>query len=223
VSVELCGGTHVRNTSQIGLFKIVSETGVAANQRRIEAVTGRQAYELFRERERSLTAVAELVKAPLDAVQKRVRALVDERKALEKRLDEAHRGSGGGDRVAQLIAGATTVAGARVVASVVPAADIRELKGMGDALRERLSSGIGVLASSLADGKHTLLVVVTDDLRGRGIRADEIVRTLASIAGGRGGGTPHMAQAGIPDPARFADVLAGVSAAVTPLLEGVPR
>src|SRR5688500_12199705 len=89
VSVELCGGTHVRNTSQIGLFKIVSETGVAANQRRIEAVTARHAYELFRERERALSAIAEIVKAPVDAVPKRVRALVDERKALEKRLNES--------------------------------------------------------------------------------------------------------------------------------------
>src|SRR5687767_577116 len=150
LSVELCGGTHVRNTSQIGLFKIVSETGVAANQRRIEAVTARQAYELFRVRERALATVAELVKAPLDVVPKRVRALIDERKALEKRLDEAHRGSGGGDRVAQLLGSATTIGGARVVAAVVPAADARELDGIADALRERLGSGIGVLASSMA-------------------------------------------------------------------------
>jgi len=223
LSVELCGGTHVRNTSQIGLFKIVSETGVAANQRRIEAVTAGRAYDLFRERERSLATVAEIVKAPLDAVPKRVRALVDERKALEKRLDEAHRGSGGGDRVTQLLAAATTIGGARVVAQTVPVTDTPELQALGDSLRERLGSGIGVLAASLADGKHTLLVVVTDDLRDRGVRADEIVRTLAATAGGRGGGKPHMAQAGIPDAGRFPDVLARVSATVAPILEGVPK
>ena len=219
VSVELCGGTHVRNTGQIGLFKIVSETGVAANQRRIEAVTARHAYELLRERERALIAVSELVKAPIDATPKRVRALVDERKALEKRLDEAHRGSGGGDRVAQLLRAAVTVAGARVVAVPVAAADGRELDGLADALREGLGSGIGVLAGSLADGKNTLLVVVTDDLRERGIRADEVVRTLAAIAGGRGGGKPHRAQAGIPDPSRFPEVLAQVEAVIKPLLD----
>jgi alanyl-tRNA synthetase len=218
LSVELCGGTHVRNTSQIGLFKIVSETGVAANQRRIEAVTARHAYELFRERERVLASIAEMVKAPLDAVPKRVRAIVDERRALEKRLDEAHRGSGGGDRVAQLLGAARTVDSVRVVAAPVAVADARELEALSDALRERLGSGIGVLAASLADGKHTLLVVVTDDLRDRGVRADELVRSLAAIAGGRGGGKPHRAQAGIPDPGRFPDILAQVEATVTPLL-----
>jgi alanyl-tRNA synthetase len=223
LSVELCGGTHVRNTSEIGLFKITSETGVAANQRRIEAVTAHGAYEAFRERERALAAVADIVKAPLDAVPKRVRALVDERKALEKRLDEAHRGSGGGDRVTQLLAGAATIGGARVIAATVPVSDVREMQTLGDALRERLESGVAVLAASLADGKHTLLVVVTDDLRERGVRADEIVRSLAAIAGGRGGGKPHMAQAGIADPARFPDILAQVPVTVAPLLEGVPK
>jgi alanyl-tRNA synthetase len=223
ISVELCGGTHVRNTSQIGLFKIVSETGVAANQRRIEAVTAGRAYDVFRERERALAAVAEMVKSPIDAVPKRVRALVDERKSLEKRLDESHRGSGGGDRVAQLVASAATLGGARVVAATVTASDANEIKALGDALRERLGSGVGVLGASLADGKHTLLVVVTDDLRERGVRADEIVRTLAAIAGGRGGGKPHMAQAGIPDAARFPGILAQVPATLTPILEGVPK
>ncbi len=220
ISVELCGGTHVRNTSQIGLFKIVSETGVAANQRRIEAVTASRAYEVFRERERALASVAEMVKAPVNAAPKRVRALVDERRALEKRLDEAHRGSGGGDRLTQLLGTAVTVAGTRVVSAMVTATDARELDALADSLRERLGSGIGALAASLDDGKHTLLVVVTDDLRERGIRADEIVRTLAAIAGGRGGGKPHRAQAGIPDAGRFPDVLAAVASTVTPLLEG---
>jgi alanyl-tRNA synthetase len=220
VSVELCGGTHVRNTSQIGLFKIVSETGVAANQRRIEAVTARLAFELLRDRERALTAIAEMVKAPLDATPKRVRALVDERKALEKRLDDAHKGSGGGDRLTQLMTAATTVSGARVVAAPVAVVDTRELQALGDALRERLESGVGVLAASLADGKHTLLVVVTDDLRERGVRADEVVRSLAALVGGRGGGKPHMAQAGIPDASRFPELLAQVAPTVSSLLNG---
>jgi alanyl-tRNA synthetase len=222
VSVELCGGTHVRNTSWIGLFKIVSETGVAANQRRIEAVTAGHAYALFRERERALSAIAELVKSPLDAVPKRVRALVDERKALEKRLDEAHRGSGGGDRVTQLLAAATTISGARVVSATVPIADTRELQALGDSLRERLGSGVGVLAASLGDGKHTLLVVVTDDMRDRGARADEIVRSLAALVGGRGGGKPHMAQAGIPDATRFPEILSQVGPTVARMLGGTP-
>ena len=222
VSVELCGGTHVRNTAQIGLFKIVSETGVAANQRRIEAVTARSAYELLRERERALLAIADMVKAPLDATTKRVRALVDERKALEKRLDEAHKGSGGGDRVTQMVNAATRVGAARLVTAPVALADTRELQALGDALRERLESGVGVLAATLADGKNTLLVVVTDDLRERGIRADEIVRSLAAMVGGRGGGKPHMAQAGIPDASRLPELLANAVGIIGPLLGESP-
>ena len=220
ISVELCGGTHVRNTAQIGLFKIVSETGVAANQRRIEAVTARAAYEIFRERERALMAIAESVKAPLDSAPKRVKALVEERKALEKKLDEARTSSGGGDRLTQLLAAAVTVASARVVAAPVAVSDTRELQALGDTLRERLGTGVGVLGASLADGKNTLLVVVTDDLRDRGVRADEVARTLAAIAGGKGGGKPHMAQAGIPDASRFPELLAAAAPTVARLLEG---
>ena len=220
ISVELCGGTHVRNTAQIGLFKIVSETGVAANQRRIEAVTARGAYEIFRERERALIGIAEAVKAPVDGAPKRVRALVEERKALEKKLDEARTKSGGGDRLTQLLGEAVTVAGTRVVAAPLAVEDTRELQALGDALRERLTSGVGVLGASLADGKNTLLVVVTDDLRERGVRADEIARTLAAIVGGRGGGKPHMAQAGIPDASRFPELLAQAAPTVARLLNG---
>src|SRR5205085_7999368 len=95
ISVELCGGTHVRNTAEIALFKIVSETGVAAGVRRIEAVTGRGALELFRARERELHEIETLVKAPAGQVVKRVQTLVEERRTLEKRVEEAMRGGGG--------------------------------------------------------------------------------------------------------------------------------
>jgi alanyl-tRNA synthetase len=206
-SVELCGGTHVRNTAQIGLVRIVSETGVAGGVRRIEAVTGRQAFELMRERERALAQIADLVKSPLDGVSRRVQALLDERRALERRLEEARR-TGGGDQLQSLVADATTVDGVRVVAAMVTAGDVKELQALGDALRERMGSGVGVLGASFADGKNTLLVVVTDDLRARGVSADAIVKDLAAVAGGRGGGKPHMAQAGIPDAARLPDALA---------------
>ena len=206
-SVELCGGTHVRNTAQIGLLRIVSETGVAGGVRRIEAATGPRAFELMRERERALSQVAELVKSPLEGVAKRVQGVLEERRALERRLDEARRG-GGGDQVQALLSNAITETGVRIVAAAVPAADVKELQALGDTLRERLGSGVGVLAASFADGKNALLVVVTDDLRARGVSADAIVKELAAIAGGRGGGKPHMAQAGIPDAARLPEALA---------------
>jgi alanyl-tRNA synthetase len=217
VSVELCGGTHVRNTSQIGVFKIVSETGVAANQRRIEAVTARRAYQILREREQALATVAEMVKAPqLDLVPNKVRAIVDDRRSLQKKLDDAAR-SGGGDRVSGLLASAQSIDGARVIAATVTADDPRDLQTLGDSLRERLGTGVAVLAASLPEGKSSLLVVVTDDLRDRGVRADELVRALAAIVGGRGGGKPHMAQGSVPAD-RFGEVLAQVPATLHPLL-----
>ncbi|HXY31723.1 MAG TPA: alanine--tRNA ligase [Gemmatimonadaceae bacterium] len=204
-SMELCGGTHARNTGQIALFKIVGETGVAAGVRRIEAVTGPRAYELVREEEEHLRKLADLMRVPSAGIVARVEALVEERKGLQRRLDEALRG--GGNQVQSLIAGGERVNGAVIVASTVTALDVKELQSLGDALRDQLGSGVGVIASSFADGKNALLVVVTDDLRERGLRADALIKEIAAAAGGKGGGKAHMAQAGIPDAARIADAL----------------
>ena len=216
-SMELCGGTHVHNTAQIGLFKIIAETGVAAGVRRIEAATGPGAFAVLRDRDRVVARIADLLRTPPDNVERRVHALVDERRTLERRLEESVRGSGG-DRVQALVADATQVDSTRVVAASVTVGDVKELQSLGDALRERLGSGVGVLAASFGEGKNTLLAVVTDDLRERGVRADALVRDLAEAAGGRGGGKPHMAQAGIPDAARLPDALKQVPAAVRKLL-----
>ena len=207
VSVELCGGTHVRNTAEIALFKIVSETGVAAGVRRIEAVTGRGALALFREHERELQEIELLVRAPAGQAVKRVQSLVEERRALEKRLDDAMR-SGGGGTIKSLVDQSAVVDGVRVVAANVSAPDLPALQAMGDALRDQMGSGVGVLGASFENGKNTMLTVVSDDLRERGVRADAILRELAAAAGGKGGGKPHMAQAGIPDAGRMASVVA---------------
>ena len=206
-SMELCGGTHVRNTSEIGIFKIVAETGVAAGVRRIEAVTGPGAYEMLRSEERALRRISELLKTPVEGLEKRVAGLIEERRGLERRLDEAMRG--GGDQLQNLLQRAQSVGsnGSRLVASVVRAGDVKELQALGDAIREKLGSGVGVLAASFEDGKNALLVVVTDDLRERGVRADALIKDIAAAAGGKGGGKPHMAQAGIPDAARFGEAL----------------
>jgi alanyl-tRNA synthetase len=207
-SMELCGGTHVGNTAQIGIFKIVAETGVAAGVRRIEAVTGPGAYALLRREEQRLHRIAELLKSPLDSIEKRVASLLEERRTLERRLDDAMRG--GGDQLQTLLKSAQAVGdnGSRLVTSVVRATDVKELQALGDAVREQLGSGVGVLAASFEDGKNSLIVVVTDDLRERGVRADSLIKDIAAAAGGRGGGKPHMAQAGIPDAARFDDAFA---------------
>jgi len=206
-SMELCGGTHVRNTAEIGIIKILAETGVAAGVRRIEAVTGPGAYEMLRAEERTLRRIAEMLKTPVDGLEKRVAGLLEERRALERRLDEAMRG--GGDQLQNLLQRAESVGsnGSRLVASVVRAGDVKELQALGDAIREKLGSGVGVLAASFEDGKNALLVVVTDDLRARGVSADTLIKGIAAAAGGRGGGKPHMAQAGIPDATRFGDAL----------------
>jgi alanyl-tRNA synthetase len=216
-SMELCGGTHVRNTAEIGLFRIVAETGVAAGVRRIEAATGPAAFAVLRDHERVIARVADLLKTPIENIERRVHALVEERRALERRLEESVRG-GGGDRVQSLVAHATHIDSTRVVAASVIVGDVKELQSLGDALRERLGSGVGVLAASFGEGKNTLLAVVTDDLRERGVRADALVRDIAEAAGGRGGGKAHMAQAGIPDAARLPEALKQVPSAVRRLL-----
>jgi alanyl-tRNA synthetase len=209
LSVELCGGTHVSNTAQIALFKIVSETGVSAGVRRIVALTGPKAFEYLNDRERAFEHIAERLKVQvttasdmIEHVDRRVDALLAERRQLEKRLDEALRG-GGADQVKTLLSTATSIDGTRAVAGMVPVSDAKALQTLGDAVREQLGSGVAALGATLDEGKGTLLVVVTDDLRERGVRADAIVRELAAAAGGRGGGKPHMAQAGIPDATRL--------------------
>ena len=220
VSMELCGGTHVRNTAEIALFRILTETGVASGVRRIEALTGPGAYAYLRERERVLARVADTLRAPADGVERRAHQLVEERRMLERKLEEAVRG--GGDDLQRLIARATPLGGngARLVVGEVQVDDAKALQGMGDALREQLSSGVGLLAARTGDGKGSLLAVVTDDLRAKGLRADAIVRDVAALAGGRGGGKPHMAQAGVPDAERLAAALDEAPRLVAAMLAG---
>ena len=218
-SAELCGGTHVRNTSEILQVKIVSETGVGGGTRRIEALTGRGAYARSRAVDAAVGRIADMLKTPPDpaVVAARVEQVIQERKTLEKRLTDAMR-DGGGSGLGDLVSRAKSVDGSRVVTARVDAEDLKTLQALGDSLRERLESGIGALAATSIEGKHTLLVVVTDDLRARGLKADEIVRNLASKVGGRGGGKPHMAQAGLPDEPSISTVLDAVIPLVTPLL-----
>jgi alanyl-tRNA synthetase len=222
-SAELCGGTHVHNTSEILQFKVVSETGIGGGTRRIEAVTGRFAYARTLVYEQGVARIAEAMRAPADpaTVATRVEQLVAERHTLDKRLQDALRGSAtsAGGQVSELLARAHAINGARVVAERVEAADIKSLQALGDALREGLGSGVGVLGASLGEDKHTVIAIVTDDLRARGVRADAIIRGLAAAAGGKGGGKPHMAQAGLPDATRIAVALDAVLPTVRPLLE----
>jgi alanyl-tRNA synthetase len=216
-SKELCGGTHVRNTAEIGLFVFLHETGVAAGVRRVEALTSRAAFAHLRGREALLHESAELLKSPVDALPKKLQALLDERRVLEKRVAEALKGGGGG--LTPLLAAAVDVGGVKVVrGEVAGIPDMKSLLALGDALREQIGSGIGVLTARLEDGKSAMVATVTDDIRERGVGADALVKELALIGGGRGGGKSHMAQAGLPDSDAMARVLDAVERVVRTLV-----
>ncbi len=218
VSLELCGGTHVRHTGEIGLFRIVSESGVAAGVRRIEAVTGSAAYARAVEQEERLREAATLLRTTPDLVAARVGQLIDETKELRRQLDRV-RQEGAADRVGELVDRAAEVDGTRVLAVEVEVATPDELRALGDRLRERLGSGVAILAARYPD-KTALFGVVTDDLIRRGVRADRIVGEVARATGGSGGGRPHMAQGGVGDVAKVAAALRATPDLVRALLEG---
>ena len=218
VSAELCGGTHVRHTGEIGLLRIVSETGVAAGVRRIEAVTGPAAYARAVEHEETLRRAAALLRTSPDTLLRRIEQLLEENRELERRLERAL-ASGAVDRVGELVERAVAVDNTRVVAGEVEIATAEELRMLGDRLRERLGSGVAVLAARL-DDRVSLLAVSTDDLISRGVRADRVVREVASLTGGSGGGRPHMAQGGVGDPAKVKDALARAPEIVRTLIAG---
>jgi alanyl-tRNA synthetase len=218
VSRELCGGTHVRHTGDIGLFRIVSETGVAAGVRRIEALTGTEAWRRATERELLVESAAAALRGTPDTLLRKIEQVQEENRELRRQLERARRG-GGGDRITELLGSAVSVNGLRLVAAEVEADGADELRALGDGLRERLGSGAAVLAGRSGD-RVALLAVVTDDLPGRGIRADRLIRAIAALTGGTGGGRAHMAQGGAGDPAKVgaalsqaADILRGMAEA----------
>ncbi len=216
-SLELCGGCHVRSTGEIGLFKIVSETGSAAGVRRIEAVTGPRAYETLKERERLLAQLSRRLKVPLDNLSGRIDTLIEEQRALREQLQSSVERAAEGE-VERLIDGAAEVNGTKVAVGTIEAADADMLRAFGDRLREELGSGVAVVAAKVGD-RHSLLAVVTDDLIGKGLRADKVVREVAKLAGGKGGGRPHMAQASTGGAEPTEAALGKVTEIVRPMLE----
>jgi alanyl-tRNA synthetase len=208
-STELCGGTHVQRTGDIGLFKIVAESGVAAGVRRIEAVCGPAALAWVQEQEDTLREVAERLKAQPAEVTARLAQIQEQVRALEKELDryKAKLASAQGEDLADR---AVEVRGVKVLAAVIEGADAKALRELADKLRDRLRSCALVLAS-VTDGRVTLIAAVTPDLTGR-VKAGELVNFVAMQVGGKGGGRPDMAQAGGNDPERLAPALAGVAA-----------
>ncbi|MFZ9179973.1 MAG: DHHA1 domain-containing protein [Limnohabitans sp.] len=206
-SIELCGGTHVNRTGDIGLFRIVQEGGIAAGVRRIEAITGTRALQKVRSDEQTLDDIAAAVKASGDNVVEKVQQLLAANKALEKELQQlkGKLASAAGD---ELLSRATTVAGIRVLASEVEGLDSKALRDTADQLRNKLGSGIVVLAQRDA-GKASLLVAVSQDLTSR-IKAGELVSALAVHVGGKGGGRADQAMAGGSNPDGLPQALAAV-------------
>jgi alanyl-tRNA synthetase len=210
-SRELCGGTHVARTGDIGFFKIVSEGGVAAGIRRIEAVTGRGALAYVQDQEAKLSAAAATLKAPVAELDTRIAQLIESARATEKELArlKAKAAASAGD---DLAGSAVDVKGAKVLAVALDGADVKALRETMDKLKDKLKSAAIVLGS-VADGKVTLIAGVTNDLIAK-VKAGELVNHVAQQVGGKGGGRPDMAQAGGTDPEALPAALRSVVAFV---------
>ena len=206
-SRELCGGTHVRRTGDIGVFSIVAEGGVAAGVRRVEAVTGDNALAYMQRMESALGGIAGTLKVLPSEAQARVNSLVDQVRHLEREMAamKSKLASAQGD---DLATGALEVKGAKVLAVTLDGADLNALREAMDKLRDKLKSAAIVLAS-VADGKVTLIAGVTADLTAK-VKAGELVNFVAQQVGGKGGGRPDMAQAGGSEPAKLPAALASV-------------
>jgi alanyl-tRNA synthetase len=208
-SRELCGGTHVARAGDIGFFKIVSEGGVAAGIRRVEAITGDNALAWVQAQEAKLAAAAAALKAPVDEIESRIAQLMESARATEKELArlKARIAASAGD---DLAASALDVKGAKVLAVTLDGADVKALRETMDKLKDKLKSAAIVL-SSVADGKVTLIAGVTPDLVAK-VKAGELVNHVAQQVGGKGGGRPDMAQAGGTNPEQLPQALKSVPA-----------
>jgi alanyl-tRNA synthetase len=206
-SKELCGGTHVSRTGDIGLFKIVSEGGVAAGIRRVEAITGENALRYAQEQERRVQGMSALLKVQPDEVAERVAGILDNVRALEKELARL-KGKLAASQGDELVSQAVEVSGLKVLAALLEGADVPTLRDTMDKLKDKLKSAAIVLAS-VADGKVSLIAGVTADHTAK-VKAGELVNFVAQQVGGKGGGRPDMAQAGGTQPENLPAALAGV-------------
>jgi len=193
-SKELCGGTHVSRSGDIGMFLIISESSIGSGLRRVEAVTGEAAEELIRQRFRTLDAMREELGSALGKEVERLSALQEQHRELQHRVQELERALAA-RRVDAMVEEAQDVAGATVLAAVVDAANIDALREMVDRFRDKLGSAVVALGAVIGE-KPLLVVGITDDLVERGLHAGNLAGTAARAMGGGGGGRPNMAQAG---------------------------
>ncbi|MCR5792236.1 MAG: alanine--tRNA ligase [Lachnospiraceae bacterium] len=208
-SIELCGGTHVSNTSNIGNFKIISESGVAAGVRRIEALTGEGVMKYYKQLEEEFEEVCALVKTDAGNLTHKIQSILDEMKALHsenQQLKDKLANESLGDVMSQVV----EVKGTKLLAVEVPDVDMNELRNLGDQLKQDIGDGVVVLASAL-NGKVSLVAMATDAAVKAGAHAGNLIKEISALVGGGGGGRPNMAQAGGKNPAGIKDAIAKVS------------
>ena len=218
VSMELCGGTHASHTGEIGLFRLVGEAGVAAGVRRVEALTGPEAFAYLKTQEATLAEAASVLKTQPANLTQRAEQLLAERAELEDLLDDLRAQGGSGEQevaaeAIELDQGSSSYRGIRLKAR--SADDARK---WGDQFLAGGSSGVAVLVAEMPGDKQALFAFVSDDLISLGVRADAVVREVATHVGGRGGGRPHMAQAGVEDPSGIDEALQSGASVVRDLL-----
>ena len=199
-SKEFCGGTHVANTGVITAFKILSESGIAAGVRRIEALTGDGLFAYYKDIEKQLEEAAKLLKCTPAAVNDKIAHLQAEVKALTSE-NESLKAKAANDALGNVMDNVAEVKGMKFLGVKVADVDMNELRNLGDSLKEKLGTGVVVLASSQGADKVNLIVTATDDAVKKGVHAGNIIKACAAMVGGGGGGRPNMAQAGGKNPA----------------------
>lgn len=211
-SKELCGGTHVQNTGLITAFKIVSESGIAAGVRRIEALTGDGVFAYYREQEAELLQAARLLKTTSLSVTEKIGHLLTQVKELQSE-NEALKSKAAKDALGDVMDQVKEIKGVKVLAAKVEGVDMNGLRDLGDQLKEKLGEGV-VLLASVTDGRVSLMATATDQAMKAGAHAGNLIKAIASLVGGGGGGRPNMAQAGGKNPA-------GIDEAIRKALEAV--
>jgi len=211
-SRELCGGTHVSNTGVITAFKIVSETGVAAGVRRIEALTSKGLMEYYKHLEAAFLEAAQAIKTTPEQLTEKIAAMIAENKALHSEV-ESLKSKHAQEAVGDVMEQVADVAGVKLLAIRVDGIDMNGLRELGDQLKDKLGDGVIVIASS-ADGKVNLMVTVTDGVIKQGVHAGNLIKVIAGEVGGKGGGRPNMAQAGGKDPAGIGKALVAAKEAL---------
>ncbi len=207
-SKELCGGTHVKNTGMITTFKIVSEAGVAAGVRRIEALTGDGVFRYYHEIEQELAEAAKAAKSTPDKLKEKIEHMLAEIKTLQSEV-ESLKSKAAKDALGDVMDQVKEVNGIKLLATAVEDVDMNGLRELGDQLKEKLGQGVIVIASS-ANGKVNLVAMATEEAMAKGAHAGNLIKGIAALVGGGGGGRPNMAQAGGKNPAGIPDAIAKV-------------